>query len=300
MGKSNISIIIPTYNKKNRIKYLLKSLAFQAKTVNFDIIIVDDGSTDGTEENIYLYKDKLKLDYIKIKNSGRSHARNVGIECSNTKYLIFCDDDMILPIDFIEKHYQLLEGNSDALIHGKIYNLPFASFFEDPEYGTLVPQKKHMQNEINHLLKYKLNMDDVCHQEKLIPQRRITMQEKYIKRMYEKDIKQLFFLLCTGGNFSCKKEDVVSIGMFDENIDVAWGVEDLELGYRFMMTGKQMIYADEAYNYHISHYREDYAQALTGSCELFYQKHKNPILAKLPDLLLKKISLEDFISNYTM
>lgn len=128
MGKSNISIIIPTYNKKNRIKYLLKSLELQSKAVDFNIIIVDDGSIDGTDENIYLYKEKLKLDYIKIENSGRSHARNVGIECSDTKYLIFCDDDMILPIDFIEKHYQLLESNSDALIHGKIYNFPFASF----------------------------------------------------------------------------------------------------------------------------------------------------------------------------
>ena len=63
MGKSNISIIIPTYNKKNRIKYLLKSLELQSKAVDFNIIIVDDGSIDGTDENIYLYKEKLKLDY---------------------------------------------------------------------------------------------------------------------------------------------------------------------------------------------------------------------------------------------
>ena len=89
-------------------------------------------------------------------------------------------------------------------------------------------------SEIKHLLKFKLNMDDVCHQENLLSQRRITMQEKYIKRIYEKDIKQLFFLLCTGGNFSCKRENVVSIGMFDENIFMYYEEADLSRRLRGM------------------------------------------------------------------
>lgn len=65
-----------------------------------------------------------------------------------------------------------------------------------------------------------------------------------------------------------------------------------------MMMGRYMIYSDYAFNYHISHYREDYAQELIDSCELFYKKHRNSVLLKLLDLLLKKISLEEFISSY--
>lgn len=298
MANADISIIIPTYNKKNRIKFLLKSLIYQSQDILFDTVIIDDGSTDGTEEVVDKYKNKLRLKYIQIENSGRSHARNIGVDNSTSKYIVFCDDDMILSPNFIKNHYRYLELNPHTLVHGKIYNLPYLSFFEDPEQGTLLQNKTYFQKNAKYIMQYRLSMDFVINQEKLRFQQRISMQEQYLKKIYERNVQSLSFLLCTGGNFSCTRDDFTSTGYFDEDIDKEWGVEDIEFGYRFMLGKKNIVYSDEAYNYHICHYRESYKEELINSCNLFYKKHNDPLLQKLSDLFLKEISLEEFLNLY--
>ena len=96
-----VSVIIPTYNRGNLIYKSIKSVLNQTYK-NLEIIVVDDGSTDNTKEEIEKIVDE-KIRYIKLlKNSGASNARNIGIKESTGKYLTFVDSDDILYPNKIE------------------------------------------------------------------------------------------------------------------------------------------------------------------------------------------------------
>ncbi len=90
-----ISIIIPVYNTEKYIERCLNSVINQ-KYENKEIIVINDGSTDRSEEKINKYINQIT--YIKKENSGLSDTRNVGIEKATGEYIMFIDSD-----DYIEE-----------------------------------------------------------------------------------------------------------------------------------------------------------------------------------------------------
>lgn len=97
MYNEKVSVIIPLYNKAHTIERTLRSVFSQTYT-NFEVIIIDDGSTDGSTNII---KEEFKDERLKIivqQNKGVSYARNVGIENAKGDYIAFLDaDDEWLP-----------------------------------------------------------------------------------------------------------------------------------------------------------------------------------------------------------
>lgn len=92
---SLVSVIIPTYNRAGRCKFAVQSVLAQTHE-NVEVIIVDDGSTDNTKEEIFRLDDRVK--YIYQANSGVSAARNTGLEAATGEYVGFLDsDDIWLP-----------------------------------------------------------------------------------------------------------------------------------------------------------------------------------------------------------
>lgn len=85
------SIIIPTYNRKDFLKIALFSVLAQ-RFKNFEVIIVDDGSTDGTQAFVKQIKDK-RVKYLFQENKGPSSARNLGIKKAQNRWLCFLDSD---------------------------------------------------------------------------------------------------------------------------------------------------------------------------------------------------------------
>lgn len=85
------SIIIPLYNKENFIEKTIQSILEQTFQ-DFEIIIVNDGSTDKSEEKILQFKD-FRIHYFTKKNEGASTARNYGIEKANADFITFLDAD---------------------------------------------------------------------------------------------------------------------------------------------------------------------------------------------------------------
>ena len=86
----SVAVIIPTYNRVATLGRALDSVYAQSRPAE-EICVVDDGSTDGTEE---LVKDRYpNIVYIKQKNSGVSSARNKGVASTSSKYLAFLDSD---------------------------------------------------------------------------------------------------------------------------------------------------------------------------------------------------------------
>ncbi len=118
-----ISIVIPTYNLSKHIETTILSLLNQTYK-DIEIVIIDDNSSDDTTKIITpLEKENKNITYIKLsKNKGVSNARNVGLQKSSGKYILFLDAD-----DWIESNYisimltEILKENSDIAI-GSVKN----------------------------------------------------------------------------------------------------------------------------------------------------------------------------------
>jgi glycosyltransferase involved in cell wall biosynthesis len=108
-----ISVVIPTYNAANYLKETLDSVLAQDYD-DFEIVIVDDCSTDQTKRIIDQYASE-KIVYIKLERNhgGPSKARNVGINKAKGKYIALCDSDDILPNDRLSTAIKYLDQHPE-------------------------------------------------------------------------------------------------------------------------------------------------------------------------------------------
>ncbi|MCF0144935.1 MAG: glycosyltransferase family 2 protein, partial [Firmicutes bacterium] len=140
------SVIIPVYNTEPYLREAFDSIVNQ--TVGFEdniqLIIINDGSPDNSEEICLEYKEKYpeNIIYIKQENQGVSAARNVGIDTATGKYINFLDSDDLWELDAFEKAGEMLDANDDIDVVGvKVIN------FENREG--------------DHILNYKFKKDKV-------------------------------------------------------------------------------------------------------------------------------------------
>lgn len=106
-----ISVIIPVYNSKNYLECCLESVINQTFK-NLEIIIVNDGSSDGSKEICELYAKKdSRIKLINQENQGVSAARNKGLDIAQGEYIGFVDSDDFVKQDMYEKLYKLITDN---------------------------------------------------------------------------------------------------------------------------------------------------------------------------------------------
>jgi len=108
------SIITPTFNRSASIGRSIESVIAQTYP-NWELIIVDDGSTDNTADIVRSYNDS-RIKYHYIKNSGANFARNTGAEMAGGEFIIFLDSDDILHNDRLEKDNIILSQNNVDLL----------------------------------------------------------------------------------------------------------------------------------------------------------------------------------------
>ncbi len=102
------TVIIPTFNRKDFLKIAVNSV-FDQTFDDFEIIIIDDGSTDDTKQMLYEYSDK-RIKYFYQENKGVSFARNKGLEQSNGKYIAFLDSDDRWVANKLEKTFEYINN----------------------------------------------------------------------------------------------------------------------------------------------------------------------------------------------
>lgn len=98
---SKVTVVIPTFNRAEMVKDAIKSVLCQ-KYTDFNIIIVDDGSTDNTKESVSSFRDP-RIRYIYQENKGVSASRNTGIRAATSEYVSFLDSDDIYLESSLEK-----------------------------------------------------------------------------------------------------------------------------------------------------------------------------------------------------
>jgi len=116
-----VSVVIPTFNRKNFLEKLIQSLLEQSyPKENYEIIVADDGSTDGTEDLIrQMQKKTALLKYYRHENRGPSSARNLGIEKSSGTIIGFVDSDVIADRDWIRNALPYFEDETVMGVEGK-------------------------------------------------------------------------------------------------------------------------------------------------------------------------------------
>jgi len=107
--KLSFSFIIPVYNRPNEIKELLESLVQQTYRKDFEVVIVEDGSTISSVDVIADYKDTLDISYYEKPNSGPGDSRNYGMRLAKGNYFIVLDSDCILPPEYLEQAAKSLD-----------------------------------------------------------------------------------------------------------------------------------------------------------------------------------------------
>ena len=104
------SFIIPVYNRPDEVDELLQSLTTQSMR-DFEVIVVEDGSSLPCKEVCDKYADRLDLHYHSKKNSGPGQSRNYGAERSKGEYLIVLDSDVVLPEGYLAAVDEELQAN---------------------------------------------------------------------------------------------------------------------------------------------------------------------------------------------
>jgi GT2 family glycosyltransferase len=107
------TIVVPTYNRCHSLQRLLEALERQT-VADFEVVVVDDGSTDGTPELLARIRTTYNLTVIQQPNRGPAAARNLGSQRANGELLVFLDDDVVPVPGLLAMHLAAHRLNADA------------------------------------------------------------------------------------------------------------------------------------------------------------------------------------------
>lgn len=151
------SIIIPLYNNENYIEQCIDSVLNQNYD-NYELIIINDGSTDGSLELCQQYKNN-KIKIYSIENHGLSYARNYGINKASGDYILFLDSDDYYNCDFFSNLNEQIKNNDYDLIISKcniLNNVKVRRFLYDCEFNKEIINNSDKQKILKHLLDIKM------------------------------------------------------------------------------------------------------------------------------------------------
>ncbi|WLD94957.1 glycosyltransferase family 2 protein [Alkalihalobacillus sp. AL-G] len=268
--KVDISIIIPTFNKFPQNLFTLFSLEKQNfKMSKFEVIVVDDGSTDTTDNIPKQYQFPFEFKYIKCKkNIGRAAARNLGIRQANGKVLIFLDAEIIVEPDFLDIHYTHHQKNSNLVVSGIMtMNALYSVLF--PDFS--IEQLNQFETQIKHFPEYQAKYEVFKKQQKrtlLIDRNDIhsgkyknlastTLYEEFYRRVilsnYGFDLQgyRIPWQLFGTGHVSVSKRAIEQVGLFKEYSGYGW--DDCEMGYRLYKNGATFTSDENLISYHQEH-----------------------------------------------
>lgn len=105
------SLIIPVYNRPDEVEELLESLTQSDYKEDFEIVIVEDGSSIKCEEVVHKYDNRLSISYYYKENSGPGDSRNYGMRKAKGDYFIIFDSDCIIPKEYLSEVNKALKAN---------------------------------------------------------------------------------------------------------------------------------------------------------------------------------------------
>lgn len=144
-----ISVVIPAYNEEKHIVRCLDAFVAQQTTYPFEVILVNNNSTDNTEKLAKEYQSKITLHIILEKEKGRGHARATGFAKAKGDVILSTDADAIAPNDWIEQMGKVFEESSVGAVTGTGRMID-ASTFKNTLATYLLPYVMHFYALLHH------------------------------------------------------------------------------------------------------------------------------------------------------
>jgi glycosyltransferase involved in cell wall biosynthesis len=208
--RPQMSVIVPTFNRASLLEPSLESLANQSLGPDaFEVIVVDDGSTDGTAAVCERFTSSLRLRHCPIARSGIAAAKNAGVLKSRAPLLLFFDDDDVADRELLSEHLQAHSDYPDE-------NVAVLGYTTWAPWLDVTPVM-HFVTDVGH---YLFSYDGLA------------------------DGQILDFTYFWGGRTSCKRSLLVKAGLFRPEFQ--FGSEDIELGYRLSKFGLKVIFQRDA------------------------------------------------------
>ena len=205
-----LSVIVPTYNRRERLVRAVRALADQAIEVPYEIVVVSDGSTDGTEDAVAALDLAVPLIVDRQDNAGPAAARNRAVDRARGETLVFVDDDIVADRGLLAAHHAAqLASDGGVVVTGPMLTPP------DHEMSPWVRWE----------------------------QDRLERQYDDLAAGAYEPTGRLFYT----GNASVPRRFVVEAGGFDPQFRRA---EDLELGIRMLERGAPFRFVPDARGYH--------------------------------------------------
>ncbi|WP_173019453.1 glycosyltransferase family 2 protein [Streptomyces alkaliphilus] len=254
------SVIIPAYNARAALRGCLLSLAHQNRetTGSFEVIVVDDGSSDGTGEMIERFPADLDLRYVhepRTPRSGRARARNIGLAMATGDLVVTLDADQVVAPSFIGEHIRAHATDPDLLLVGRRMQLGEG----DIEAATRGD-----------------GFDVSALPEVVRGDERERLFEEFSFDLADMVTAWHHVWTC---NASVRRDRLNAVGGFDEGF-TGWGLEDAEVGYRLARAGVRMRYTTRAAVHHV--HREPLTTAMyrewRRNLAYFIHKHPDPIV----------------------
>lgn len=288
-SKPKFSIIIPTFNKKDSLNLVLNNFFEQNYPKSkYEIIVVDDGSNDGTLESIKKIKPTCNFKYfywhrkkIKVKKEFKKFAkfynrvgpaRNIGIKHAQGEIVLFNDADILVTKDCLKKHERYHQEYPNIIARG---------------FRMFLPQKLNFKRIENFIY-----LDKIACPEKIKGERKLAC------RLYNLSKKGWHRVITS--NLSIRKKYLEKVGGFSRDF-VFWGFEDVDLGYRLKKLKMNLIWDDKVKVYHLHHSKESGGELndlliFRLNTNILYRKYldketykifKDVVIRRLGDLTLK-------------
>ncbi len=284
-----ISVIVPTYNRSILLHHSLLSLVKQQTEKSlYEVIVVDDGSSDDTREIVRSFENQMNLLYLYQSDRGYrvASARNMGIRSARGQVCVFIDSGIILDEQCLNEHIRFhLEKGPMAAAIGYIYG------FEENDLLASLLEEIIDPNEPSQSIA-RLALDA----------RFCDVREPHYKR-YNNQIADLPapWLWFWSGHISVSRQNLLAVNLFDEKYNLRWGVEDNDLGFRLHHSGVKLHILREAKSIHYPHSKNKEERHLEGyqNCQYFHEKFNTVetgiflgtfLLKELTDI--NKLSLE--------
>jgi glycosyltransferase involved in cell wall biosynthesis len=205
-----LSVIIPTYNRKESLLRTLRALAQQTFSADaFEVVVISDGSTDGTAEAVKSLPLPYRLRLVEQRNQGPSVARNQGARMAAAPLLVYVDDDIEPVTEFLEEHFKAHEGQERLVLIG--------------------PQSEPANEAMPAWIAWEHRMLE-------------KQYENFRKGVWEAGPNNLY-----SGNFSLRRDHLLAVGGFNEKFTRQ---EDVELGFRLAERGLTFRFNGRANGFH--------------------------------------------------